>query len=331
MRPGTKKCKVCRKNEAIVRIHAYSLLICEECYGPFIQRRVTKAIKEFDMLSPDDSILVAVSGGKDSLVLWKLLDDLEYKTAGLYIDLGITDYSKRSRERCELFAAARDLELIIKEVKADFSGLGIPELDERIKRSACAICGTLKRHLFNSVAQERGFDVLATGHNLDDETAVLFGNLMHWSVEYLSRQYPVLPSDNEAFKRKVKPLIYVSEYETAVYAMLYGIPYITEECPLSGEATSLLYKKVLNDLERKQAGAKLKFLKGFFKEKAIFNRATETPDLNLCPSCGMPTPSDICYYCRMKDRIAEQERPQEQDQELATELERVPELNESDD
>ena len=70
----------------------------------------------------------------------------------------------------------------------------------------CAACGTLKRHYFDRAARDGGFDVLATGHNLDDEAAVLLGNVLHWQTEYLGRQVPVL-EERPGFPRKVKPLV----------------------------------------------------------------------------------------------------------------------------
>ena len=55
---------------------------------------------------------------------------------------------------------------------------------------------TVKRHLFDEAAREHGYDVVATGHNLDDEAAVLFGNVLRWQTDYLGRQLPVLPARN---------------------------------------------------------------------------------------------------------------------------------------
>ena len=58
-------------------------------------------------------MLVAVSGGKDSLALWDVLIDEGYRTTGLYLDLGIFDYSVESRAKCEAFAATRDVPLLV--------------------------------------------------------------------------------------------------------------------------------------------------------------------------------------------------------------------------
>ena len=78
----------------------------------------------------------------------------------------------------------------------------------------------------NRVAREGGYAVLATGHNPDDEAAVLFQNTMHWQTGYLVRQAPVLPTSDAGFVRKVKPLCRLYERETAAYALLREIEYV---------------------------------------------------------------------------------------------------------
>ena len=68
------------------------------------------------MITRDEPVLVAVSGGKDSLALWDVLIEEGYRTAGLYLDLGIFDYSQESKARCEGFAAARGEKLYVERV-----------------------------------------------------------------------------------------------------------------------------------------------------------------------------------------------------------------------
>src|SRR5207248_1006161 len=116
----------------------------------------------------------------------------------------------------------------------------------RARRPPCSACGTMKRHSFDAAALEGGFDVLVTGHNLDDEAARLMGNVLRWQTDHLARQRPVLPATHPKFVRKVKPLYLTSEYETAVYAFMRGLDYIVDECPNAAGASQLLYKDVLN-------------------------------------------------------------------------------------
>ena len=89
----------------------------------------------------------------------------------------------------------------------------------------CSACGLSKRHLFDSAALEGGYDVVATGHNLDDEAAVLFGNTLRWDVEYLARQLPVLPA-RPGFPKKVKPLVRLTERYCVVLQTIANAPSI---------------------------------------------------------------------------------------------------------
>src|SRR5207247_1748980 len=140
------------------------------------------------------------SGGKDSLALWDVLLDLEYRAAGLYLGLGIGEYSSRSAEVARSFARQRNAELIEVDLATEY-GFDIPTAGRKGSRSTCAVCGLSKRYVFNRVAAERGFDVVATGHNLDDEAATLLGNTLRWETASIARQSPVLPARDGMVKK----------------------------------------------------------------------------------------------------------------------------------
>jgi len=255
------------------------------------------------MFALGDRVLVAVSGGKDSLALWDLLQRLGHRTAGLHLDLGIEGYSSLSRRKVEAFAAARGLELIVVDYRERL-GVGIDQLYRRVRRTPCSACGLSKRYFFNAVAHEGGFDVVATGHNLDDEAASLLGNLLHWKTGYLAHQSPVLESPHPRMVKKVKPLFRLTERETAAYALLRGIDYVVEECPLAEGARSLLYKEVLNRLEQHSPGAKHNFLFGYLDVgRAAFREVEGTVDLRDCERCGQPTTGAVCAFCRMMELL----------------------------
>ncbi len=237
------KCVTCRE-PAIIDIRRHNSNFCAEHFLEQCQRQVRKAIDEFEMFSPDDKILVAVSGGKDSLAIWDLLVDLGYNVDGLYIGLGIGDYSDTSLEYARAFAQTRSLHLVEVDVPSTF-GFDIPNGSRAAKRVPCSACGLSKRHLFDEEAIKGGYDVLVTGHNLDDEAAVLFGNTLHWHTEYLGRQLPVLPA-REGFPKKVKPLVRLAERETAAYCIVKGIDYLIDECPMAAGNKHLNYKNALN-------------------------------------------------------------------------------------
>ncbi|HWM78224.1 MAG TPA: tRNA 2-thiocytidine biosynthesis TtcA family protein, partial [Methylomirabilota bacterium] len=186
------KCRKCG-GQAVLELPRHNAAFCSADFQEFFRKQVAEAVRKHKMFSREESILVAVSGGKDSLALWDVLIETGYETAGLYLDLGIFDYSVESKAKCEAFAAARGQKLIVERV-ADAMGAPIPEVQKATRRPTCSACGLSKRYLMNRAAVEHGYPVIATGHNLDDEAAVLFGNVLHWQMDPLSRQSPALAS-----------------------------------------------------------------------------------------------------------------------------------------
>jgi len=250
-------------------------------------------------------VLVAVSGGKDSLSLWDVLLRLGYRADGLYIDLGIDGYSAASREKVEQFAAQRpNARFIVVDIEAEY-GETLPEVARRVRRGhskPCSVCGLVKRHVMNRIAHDGGYDLLATGHNLDDEVAVLFGNVLHWQTGYIARQAPVLPANREGLARKVKPFCRFYERETAAYTLITGIDYIYDECPHAVGATSLRHKGILNQMEEESPGTKLQFYLGFLRARrdGFFSEQAEEVELHPCSNCGQPTSAPgLCAFCRL--------------------------------
>src|SRR5829696_1629763 len=123
MNPGSK-CRTCRQ-PAIIDLPRHNANFCAEHFLELCRRQVIKAIERFEMLTVDDRILVAVSGGKDSLAVWDLLLDLGYRADGLYVGLGIGDYSDVSAQYARQFAAQRDLRLIEISLRGEY-GYDIP-------------------------------------------------------------------------------------------------------------------------------------------------------------------------------------------------------------
>lgn len=284
----------------------HKLALCQEHFLEWIPGQTERAIKKYRMFGPEDRILVAVSGGKDSLSLWDVLLRLGYQAEGFYIHLGINGggYSDSSLEYVERFATAREgAKFQVVDLKADY-GQSVPELAQTTRRGhkPCALCGLVKRHIMNRVACEGGYDAIATGHNLDDEAAVLMQNTLHWQTGYLARQAPVLPSTHPRLARKVKPFVRLYERETAAYAIVRGIDYIYDECPHAVGSTTNFYKELLNQLESRSPGAKLGFYLSFLqaRREGLFSRAEEALKLNDCQRCGQPTTAPgLCAFCRL--------------------------------
>jgi uncharacterized protein (TIGR00269 family) len=281
-----------------VELRRHHAAFCSAHFLDYFQNQAVRAIHHLRMFTHEDRILVAVSGGKDSLSLWDILHRLAYQTTGLHIHLGIGDYSDASREKTAAFARERGLPLIEVDLRRDY-GLGVPELARCLRRVPCSGCGLSKRYIMNRVALEKGFTVLATGHNLDDEAATLLGNVLHWQTEYLARQSPVLESTHPKLVKRVKPFYMLTERETASYALLRGIDYIPDECPHAQGALSLLYKDALDRIELESPGAKQQFVAGFLEKMRPSLREAEEVALQECAACGQPTTTEVCAFCRM--------------------------------
>ena len=298
------KCRVC-KGKAAIKLRRHNAAFCPEHFTQHATRQVEKAIKDFDMITRDDRLLLGVSGGKDSLALWDILTNLGYAVDGVYLELGIGDedhaYSDISRRYCETFAADRGLKLEIIDLSSKY-GFTIPEAAAETKRVPCSVCGLSKRYSLNRAALDGGYDVLVMGHNLDDEAATLMGNVLQWNTEYIGRQHPVLPATTDGLIRKVKPLIRLAERETAAYCVLNGIDYEVEECPMVEGNTGIKMKQWLNELEDRAPGAKHRFVFGFL-DNAADRFSSEQVELVTCQTCGQPTTSETCAFCRLEIRM----------------------------
>ena len=296
------KCRRCR-GPAVIEVRRHNAGFCEECFLRHCREQVRRTLEDFQMVGPGERVLLAVSGSKDSLALWDILLDLDVRADGLYLGLGIEDYSDSSKAYARAFAAGRSAPLVEVDLPDDF-GYDIPTGARTARRAPCSACGLSKRHLFNQAAVDGGYDVVATGHNLDDEAAVLFGNVLRWATDYLGRQLPVLPA-SPGFVRKVKPLVRLGERETAAYCVLRGIDYIVEECPMAVGNKHLGYKEALNAIENQSPGTKSAFYFGFLdRVSAMFTpeARAEQEGLRACAQCGAPTPGEVCAFCKLVAR-----------------------------
>jgi tRNA-5-methyluridine54 2-sulfurtransferase len=314
------RCRSCRA-PAVIEIRRHHAAFCTEHFLTLFRTQVEKAIRRFQMMAPGDRVMVAVSGGKDSLALWDVLLGLGYDVTGLYLGLGIGEYSDRSHDVAQAFADRREARLQTVDLERDH-GYDIPTAGRRGSRSTCAVCGLSKRYVFNRAALEGGFDVIATGHNLDDEAATLLGNTLRWQTDAIARQSPALPA-RDGMVRKVKPLHRLSELETAAYAFLRGIDYVVEECPLVAGNTQLRYKEGLNAIEHTSPGTKAQFFLGYLERGMPLFRSEDRAELHPCEECGQPTPGRFCAFCRARAQILGQRlggEPEPTDREVAEEL-----------
>ncbi|MBI3595539.1 MAG: TIGR00269 family protein [Nitrospirae bacterium] len=295
------RCRRCGE-KAVLKMPRHNTAVCGNCLNDYVIEQVKRAVKDQKMFERGGRVLVAVSGGKDSLTLWDILMRLEYETAGLHIQQGIGDYSEQSYKKTVAFAESRGAELIVHSLREE-EGAGVLELAKLTDRSPCSACGVMKRYNFNRIAHDRHFDVLATGHNLDDEASRLLGNILRWQEDYLAKQSPTLPATREKLVKKVKPLYRLAEREITAYAVVNKIDYVIEECPMSVGSKMLVNKEVLNRLEADAPGTKQAFYFGFLERQKGADLSHEDEKIQSCTRCGQPTTARVCAYCRILEKV----------------------------
>jgi uncharacterized protein (TIGR00269 family) len=294
--PRGAKCIRCRE-QAEIALPSHHAKFCPECFEHFFRTAVRRGLKRMPV-SRDTPVMVAVSGGKDSLSVWDMLNELGFSTKGLYIDLGINEFSETSREAVRRFASERGLPWSCYRLQEEF-GYAMPEVRRLLRGKVCSVCGRLKRQFLNRLTAREGYSVLATGHNLDDEAGRLLGNLIGNRTEYVRKQHPYLPSPHPRIPAKMKPLYRLEIKEILHYCRVKGIQPAEAQCPFSRGATSHAFKNALEYLEGEMPGMKRNFLFTYLDKQP----PEPGSDFGVCRDCGEPAYADRCGVCNLLDRL----------------------------
>ena len=297
-------CSGCGINQVFYHREHEGVSLCRKCFVDSIETKVRRTITKRRMLRLDDTVAVALSGGKDSVTLLRILCKLErrYPPArliGLTVDEGISGYRSEavsiSREACD--------ELKIEHVMVSFDdlfGITMDEIASRRKElQPCSYCGVLRRKALNECAARLGATKLATAHNLDDEAQTALLNVMHGDVERMSRGLQTHTKAPVNFVPRIKPLAEVPEKETTLYAYASGVRFQTTPCPYGRDALRGDIRVMLNRLEMKHPGLKYTICRSVERLSETTEETEEPRSFRACKICGDPTPNDICEGCLM--------------------------------
>ncbi len=316
--PIRKNCTLCGKSSNLYRQHSGQFL-CNDCFIKSIEKIINRTISKYNMLNPDDLIVIGFSGGKDSTALLYNLIRIQQETynskdlIALTIDEGIEGYRDQSiniaKEFCKKFA----IEHHIISFKHEF-GLTLNEIVNQKNSSddymyACNYCATIRRRLLNDYAKELGGSKLALGHNLTDFAETFLMNILYKRVELIGNQYPFRKEQkvlSKFFINKIFPLMRLPEDELELYINLKNIHYYPKHCPYR-EKDPILRKRVLKFIqETKNMSPEIEFnLLNCFLElsELIYYKKKETP-YRLCKKCGYPSGSnELCRYCTLKATV----------------------------
>jgi len=227
--------------------------------GPFyfITKKTGKAIWDYKMLGDGDKVIVAVSGGKDSLCLLKILQErlkfvpISYKLIACHVDMGFswvnTDILAEHFEK-------EDIPYIIAKPSEEWKG----EKED----FDCFWCSWNRRKAIFDLAGEIGANKIAFAHHMDDIIETMLLNLFFQGEIGTMMPYQDMFDGELAI---VRPLAYVEEKELARLATILDLPVIASSCPRGDISKRSLVKGIVADLKKHNRNVKKNIFRSLAK------------------------------------------------------------------
>ena len=203
----------------------------------YISKAIGRVIMDYEMLKDNDKILVAVSGGKDSITLLHFLNlrrrftPIKYQLLAVYVDLGYQN----------------NIDKLIKY----FESLGIDYHIEKVEFSdqnkSCFWCSWNRRKALFKLADRLGYNKIALGHHKDDIVETILLNL------FFNGEISSMKPKQELFEGNltiIRPLAYVEERLIIKFCKDKNLPYLENNCPNAKNSKRLLIKNIVKNLEK---------------------------------------------------------------------------------
>ena len=203
-----------------------------------------RCVEDYNMISDGDRIAVGVSGGKDSLVLLKLMAELrryhnkQFEVEAITIDMGLgMDFSGIAK-LCE------ELDVPYTVVKTE---IGPIIFDYRKEKNPCSMCAKMRRGALNQAILDRGFNKLALGHHYDDAVETFVMSLIYEGR--ISCFQPVTNLDRTGIIQ-IRPMLYIHEKTVDNFALRKELPVVTNRCPVDKTTKREEIKQLIFDLSK---------------------------------------------------------------------------------
>ena len=222
-------------------------------YKKSIWSKFLKAISDFDMIQDGDKIAIGVSGGKDSLLLVKLFQELkkdrrknfEFKAVSLNPGFRNSDLDNFKNNLDKLNIDCEIIDTNIWEIA-----------NEKAQDYPCFLCAKMRRGILYTQVEELGFNKLTLGHHFDDVIETTLINMLYAGT--MKTMTPKVPSTSGTLEL-IRPLIYVKEADIIDYTKTNGIRAMNCGCTIEAGKTSSKRREVKNllaELEEKNPGVK---------------------------------------------------------------------------
>jgi len=310
-------CNVCGQQACV---GARELARCEKHFIDDFERRVRLTIRQYGMIKPHERVVVALSGGKDSVVLLNILSSLRERLPmelfALLIDEGIAGYRNKTVVTAKRECKKAKVKLHVLSFGKEFG----KSLDKMLAGSresgACTYCGVFRRRLLEIGARKLKADKLAIGNNLDDAAQTVLLNFYRNEPDRLERFGPKSEGEGMGFVPRIRPLIDMPERKVALYAEMQGYCISRQACPYANEAMRQTVRAQLNAMEDLYPGTKRRIFHAWLKmrhklanvqartgDKALLqahagSKALQQP-MHSCKTCGEPSSEERCAACRL--------------------------------
>ncbi len=323
------QCDSCDKPALVEQAYSGRIL-CGKHLAKSVRKKISKELRQQLHLKKGEhtTILVAVSGGKDSAVLLDSLVDLlgqrrDVTIVAGTVDEGIEGYRPPSidcaKTLCDRLGIAHEVvsypELSFVEIDEVVKRLPmVIEKDNNAPRMACAYCGVFRRQGINHLAQRVGADVIALGHNLDDMAQTVLMNVTNGDLERTLRLAPHTSTPVDGLAPRIVPLRWVPEQEIHLYALHRDLPLHHEECPNARGALRWRHREMVAKMEADVPGTRHGLVKMADQVKLLRDQVVELGGQQrrpaaptACPRCGSMTSQDQCKACDMRDLLGIEE------------------------
>ena len=196
-------------------------------YRKKIWRKFTRAINEYELIQEGDKIAVCISGGKDSMLLAKLMEEL-HRHGQIKFDLEflVMDPGYNEENRQKIIENAKILNIPIKVYESD-----IFDIVDEIEDSPCYLCARMRRGYLYSKAEELGCNKIALGHHFDDVIETILLGMLYGSQ--IQTMMPKLRSKNFKGMELIRPMYLIKEEDIIKWANHNDLSFIDCACKVT--------------------------------------------------------------------------------------------------